>query len=804
MTKTLRTLPLLLASAIAATAQADCNSDGFDNQQNTVINAYMAYYGRTPDVAGLSFWSESLAASNGDLAAIIQDFGNSEEFTRNFGTLDDETLINNLYQQAFGRDAESDGLAFYRNELATGAMTLQDIALAILTGAQNEDLQTVSNRRAAAQHYLNAAVSADIELPEQRLQGLLGDITTQAGTVTSACDNITALVDKTVNDGMSLTVLHMNDHHSHLPAEDFDLDVSGLGLSTTTEAGEVVNEITLNYGGFPMMVNLFDMLSNANDNVLKIHAGDAITGTLYYTLFNGAADAEMMNQICFDAFALGNHEFDGGDSGLAAFLDELNKGDCQTPTLAANVVPGANSAIREGYIQPYVIKEVNGQQIGLIGIDIAQKTKESSRPDADTAFLDEAETSQKYIDELTAMGVDKIVLITHYQYQNDIALAESLSGVDVIVGGDSHTLLGDETFSALGFNPVGDYPTVTTNKDGETVCIVQAWEYAHIMGKLDVTFDGIGRVQSCGGHPYMPIEAQYSYEHSDSENRMLEGQDMELVSAALTAHDEIMLVTPNADTSALIAGYDNEVDVLKQTVIGSVADNLCLERFPGQARSSLCDAQATYANGSDISNVVAKAFMTVTPTADIAIQNGGGVRVDVAAGDYTIADAFTLLPFSNTLVTLDMTGQQIVDVLEDALANTLDNGGSSGSYPYASGLRYNVDASQTQGNRISNVEVNPRVESDWQAINLTATYTVVTNDFIASGQDGYDTFGTVFSAGLFVDTFTEYAQGFVDYVQRLNAEGASVTKLPIAEYSTQRYIGTDGCDHSLQSDCEGF
>ena len=603
---------------------------------------------------------------------------------------------------------------------------------------------------------------------------------------------------------LSLTLLHMNDHHSHLSADSFDFDVSGLNLSAADESGNGIAEVGVNYGGFPMLVSLFNELALSESNVLKLHAGDAVTGTLYYTLFEGQADASMMNQVCFDAFALGNHEFDGGDSGLAKFLDFLNAGNCATPTLAANVVPAQTSAIKSGYIQPYVVKEVDGQKVGLIGLDIAQKTKESSRPDAGTTFLDEATTAQQYIDELKEQGVNKIILLTHLQYEKDRELARSLSGVDVIVGGDSHTLLGDDSFTQLGFNTGGDYPTVETNLEGDTVCVVQAWEYAHMLGKLSVTFDAEGKVSSCTGHPVMPIEASYRYEFADGDNRALNAADAALVSQALTTHDELKVVTPDASTEQLLATFDSELEVLKQAVIGSVNDNLCLERWPGQGRSTLCDASATYERGSDISNIVAKAFMAVTPTADIAIQNAGGVRVDVAAGDYTIADAYTLLPFSNTLVTLEMTGEQVVQVLEDALSNTLDNAGSSGSYPYASGLRYHVDASQAYGSRISNVEVNPRVAGTWQALDLSATYTVVTNDFIASGQDGYDTFGVVYNQGDFVDTYTEYAQGLIDYMKQVTENSLTLGKLPGDEYSTQQYIGRDGCNHSLQTDCSGY
>lgn len=599
---------------------------------------------------------------------------------------------------------------------------------------------------------------------------------------------------------IDLTILHMNDHHSHITAEGFDFDVTGM-VEAANEAAEAVTEVEVSYGGFPMLVSLFNTVAGQHENVLKLHAGDAITGTLYYSLFNGAADAAVMNEICFDAFALGNHEFDDGDAGLANFLDALNSTACETPALAANVQPAETSAIAEDYIQPYTVVERDGEQIGIIGIDIAGKTKNSSSPDDGTEFLDELTTAQTNIDTLSEMGVNKIVLLTHYQYQNDLELAASLNGVDVIVGGDSHTLLGDETFEQLGFNPAGDYPTQVNNADGDPVCVVQAWEYAHLMGKLHVSFDEAGVVTSCAGMPLMPISDTFVYEYNDAETRSLNAADQFAVVRELTAHPEVVVTQPDATTTNLLAIYDAQVSVLEQTMIGSSAEDLCLDRFPGQGLSSLCDASATYERGSDISNIVAKAFLTVTPTADIAIQNGGGVRVDVATGAYTIADAFTLLPFSNTLVTLEMTGQQIIDVLEDALSNALDEGGSSGSYPYASGLRYEVDASQAEGSRVSNVEVNSQVAGSWTAIDTSATYTVVTNDFIASGQDGYDTFAIPFDAGNYEDTFTEYAQGFIDYVEDLTADGQNLIKLPEAEYSTQRYIDSGGCDHSAVATC---
>lgn len=627
------------------------------------------------------------------------------------------------------------------------------------------------------------------------------------GTVLVACGNDDDNDDDNNENSnpIDITLLHINDHHSHLEQDDFDYNTSSLTLSATDSTGAAIPEVEVNYGGFPRLVTLFNELKASETNPITLHAGDAITGTLYYSLFAGEADAAMMNQVCFDAFALGNHEFDDGDAGLAKFLDFLKTPECDTPVLSANVVPASTSAIAQDYIEPYTIKDVDGEKIGIIGIDIADKTKNSSQPDEGTEFLDETTTAQQTIDELTSQGVNKIILLTHYQYSNDLLLAANLTGVDVIVGGDSHTLLGDDTFENVGLkdSTSGDYPTIVQNLNGNNVCVVQAWEYSHLVGKLNVSFDADGVVTSCSGEAIAPIGDTYTYEFAEDDDRTLDAVDAAIVTAALTAEDEIRLIEADTATTALLADFNGQVSVLEQTVIGSAAEDLCLERIPNQGRSSITGCQAlTYNTGSDISNIVAKAFMTVTPTADIGIQNGGGVRVDVVAGDYTIADAFTLLPFSNTLVTLDMTGQQVKDVLEDALESVL-NGGSTGAYPYASGLRYRVDASQAFGSRISALEVNPRVGGTWEAIKLTQVYTVVTNDFIASGRDGYTTFGTLFSAGEFVDTFTEYAQGFIDYVEGLTANGEQLQKLPADEYSTQNYINTSGCDHGVQSDCTG-
>ncbi|WP_411994581.1 NAD nucleotidase [Agarivorans sp. DSG3-1] len=598
------------------------------------------------------------------------------------------------------------------------------------------------------------------------------------GLVLAACNDN----DNTTTPAQPLTinVLHINDHHSHLQAD------TGIDLTLAGEATRV------SVGGFPKVVAKINELAASKDNVLKLHAGDAITGDLYYTLFKGEADAALMNEVCFDAFALGNHEFDGGDAGLKTFLEFLYSPTCQTQVLAANVEPEVGVSplapvTRWDYFQPYMIKSFGDAKVGIIGIDIATKTKNSSSPDATTLFHDETTTAQMYIDELKGQGVNNIILLTHYQYKNDVELAAKLSGVDVIVGGDSHTLLGD--FADLGLNTQGDYPTMLSNLDGDPVCVAQAWQYSAVVGDLAVTFDGNGKLASCTGTPHLMLADSFKRKDSTGTRVELTGTDRDAVTAQVTANANLSIVTPDANAAAVLAVYAEEVDVLKQAVVGDVAQNLCFERIPGQGRSTLCDVSATSANGSDISNLVAQAFLEQAIRGDVSIQNAGGVRNDVPQGNYTIGDAYTLLPFANTLVYLEMTGAEIKTVLNEAVDYALDPDGSTGAYPYAAGLRYKVDMSQAAGSRLYDVEVKAKGTTDWVVLTDDASLTVVTNDYIAGGRDGYFSFTDIAAdESKFEDSFLDYAQSFVDYVERRS----TIDKLPLENYSTQMFYDVDG------------
>jgi 5'-nucleotidase / UDP-sugar diphosphatase len=346
----------------------------------------------------------------------------------------------------------------------------------------------------------------------------------------------------------------------------------------------------------------------------------------------------------------------------------------------------------------------------------------------------------------------------------------------------------------LGLEPTaGAYPTKISNKDGDLVCVGQAWEYAKAIGEMTVSFDDQGRVSSCSGQSALLLAKSFKQQNSSNEWVTTDAAQTTAILAALAGNPVAKTLDGDATTAALLQSYSDEVDAKKAVTIASLTEDLCLVRVPGESTNrsdgvSSCSTANTLAKGSDVAQVVADAFLAGSLAADIAIQNAGGVRVPLAAGDLTLNDAFTLLPFTNVLVELQMTGAQIKAVLEDAVANHLDNGGSTGSHPYAAGLRWDLDMSASAGNRFTNIEARDRDSGTWVALGLTQTYTVATNDYIASGRDGYTTFGEIFALGNYVNNYLLYTQTFVDYVSTLGTLG----KPARANYSHKSVVTSSG------------
>lgn len=615
----------------------------------------------------------------------------------------------------------------------------------------------------------------------------------------SAAAALTALLlaacggdDGTPARPLDLTILHVNDHHSRLDAETINLSVRTAGGSKES--------VQFQLGGFARVAQAIDELSAGRANVLKLHAGDAITGDLYYTITDGRADAELMNTVCFDAFVLGNHEFDSGDAGLKTFLDFLRAqgGGCRTPVLSANtnLVVGSSplaATSATDYVRPWTAVERDGQRIGIVGITVAGKTKNSSRPLASTTFSPEVATAQRVIDELRTAGVDKIVLLTHQGYSEDQAMARALSGADVIVGGDSHTLLGPAELTGFGVTaPAGPYPTQVRDRDGKLVCVVQAWQYSWAVGELRVRFNANGDVESCDGRASILVGT--ANRRVATGGAALSDADRSAIAADLATQPSLRVTTEAPRAVSALAGFAQQKTAFGATVAGSAAANLCLRRVPGTrrdiTRSKFADCNSgafTSAHGGDMQQIVARAFLEQGRTfggVDASLQNGGGVRIDLDAGNVTVGNVYTVLPFRNVLVRLTMTGAEIKQTLEDAMTFLLAAPGNTGTYPYAANLRWRVDLNQPANTRVSNLEIKS-AGGTWGPIDPAASYRVITNDFVADGGDGWVTLRTITGARR-ENTFLDYADSFLRYT-RANSPLARPAQ---SEFSTQQFIDT--------------
>lgn len=596
---------------------------------------------------------------------------------------------------------------------------------------------------------------------------------------------------------LNLTILHINDHHSTLDAKSRTLQLKTTATGTATT-------VTTEAAGFPRVTAAIQALAAQSTNVLKLHAGDATTGTLYFNRAgaDGEADAAMMNTVCFDAFTLGNHEFDKGDTGLKNFLGFLHKGTCKTPVLSANVNFGASSALAranaDGLVNKSIVIQRGGQDIGLVGLTIAGKTKASSSPDPDTTFEEETVAAQREIDKLKARGVNKIIVMSHIGYDMDRSIVPNLSGVDVVVGGDSHTLLGPNTMTAYGVgSPAGAYPTQLKNKDGKNVCVVQAWEYSQVVGELKVSFDAAGDVTSCNGTPHVLIGDNFTIGTTAAT-----AEQKTAILADVAASGFLRVTAPNTAAAAVLQPFKDKVASFTRSQVAVAPVELCSRRVPGgqgtsdYSRSSAdCNALGSVnVRGGDIQQLVAQAYLEVANTsyggADISLQSGGGVRVPLK-GVATAADVISVLPFGNMLFRLDINADEVKAMIEDGLEAVYGPGGTTGPYPYTGGLRYDVDAKKAKGSRASNLEVYTASTKTWGPLVAGKNYRLFVLSFNATGGDGYKTLASV-PAARRLDIGVLDADVFQAYIDRQAKDATTglptLTKLATELYSTKSYV----------------
>ena len=544
--------------------------------------------------------------------------------------------------------------------------------------------------------------------------------------------------------GLEINIIHVNDHHSHLEEEKMDLVLDG-------------KKTTVHIGGFPRINQRIQELMKTGKNNLVLHAGDALSGTLYYTLFKGKADAALMNAGKFDLFTLGNHEFDDGNKVLKSFLDEL-----KIPVVSANVVPDKGS-ILEGKWVPYIIKKIGGQDVALVGLDVVGKTVRSSSPGPDIKFLDEVETAKKVVEELQAKGINKIIFISHAGYEKNLEIAEKVSGIDVIITGDTHYLLG-ESFKEYGLKPIAEYPKKIMSPAGEPVYVAEAWSYSYLVGNLKAKFDDKGVITELIPNPTIIIgDDLFERKNEKGETYKLEGKEKQDVIKYVNSRKDIKFVKEEPNSKKVLERYKAEKNELGKKMIGKIKDEI-----PGGSANRIPNdknPQGSIATRLVSETVLAKLKKMGTGQIDLVILNSGGIRMNLEPGDFSYDNAYTLLPFtSNTIYILKMSGAEIKQVIEDAIDYVL-NGGSTGAFPYGAGVRFEATKAGKLGTRVKKIEVFDAKAKKWVPMDMKKMYEVGTNSYVAKGKDGYTTFGKVNSERPGVDTHLGVETAFIEYLK---------------------------------------
>jgi 2',3'-cyclic-nucleotide 2'-phosphodiesterase (5'-nucleotidase family) len=441
----------------------------------------------------------------------------------------------------------------------------------------------------------------------------------------------------------TITILHTNDFHGALAPE-----VVKIG-SVSFESGGLAN----------LVGHIDQFRKDAGGKVLLLDAGDIWQGTFASNQTKGATVIDAYNIAGYDAAALGNHDLDFGQDVLRQRVAQA-----RFPFLAANTVEESSGKI-PAYLKPYIIKQVGALKVGVIGIanpGTAAIVKAESVKGL--KFLDGVETVSALLPDLRPQ-VDILVVLSHMGFQADQELAARVKGVDVIVGGHTHT---EQRY---------------TMRVNDTL-VVQAGTGGKVLGRLELTFDRASKKI-----------VKYTTAN-------------ELVNVVSTTYP------PNAQVAALVNARLDEAKAIMDKPLGETKVDLdpCTE---GEC---------------PLGNLVADAMLAAPAgdrPADASMHNNSGLRARIPAGPITYGQLYQVLPFDNTIATMELTGEQIWAILERTVS------GRRGNLVVA-GMTYRFDYSKPAGNRLLEVTIGGK------PLDVKRTYRINTIDYLATGGDGQTTF----------------------------------------------------------------
>ncbi len=414
---------------------------------------------------------------------------------------------------------------------------------------------------------------------------LLGLACTPAPTATLPAASPTAGAPATD----SVTILHTNDFHGALAPE-----VVRIG-SVSFESGGLAN----------LAGHIDQFRKDAGGKVLVLDAGDIWQGTFASNETKGATVIEAMNIAGYDAAAVGNHDLDFGQEVLRERVAQA-----KFPFLAANIIEESTGQI-PSYLKPYIIKQVGNLKVGIIGLAYPGS---AAIVKADSVkglkFLDGVETATKLVPTLRPQ-VDLLVVLSHMSFIGDQDLAARVSGIDVIVGGHSHT---EQRY---------------TMKAGETL-IVQAGTAGKVLGRLVISYDRAAKKIT-------------AYTGANELVNVVSGQ-----------------IAPNAQVAALVKTRLDAASAIMERPLGQTLIDL------EPATEGECPL------GNLVADAMLAAPSGDRP-AEASMHNNSGLRARIPAGPITYGALYQALPFDNVIASIDISGQALLEILERTVAGRRGN-----------------------------------------------------------------------------------------------------------------------------------
>ena len=481
-----------------------------------------------------------------------------------------------------------------------------------------------------------------------------------------------------------------------LPMGAFAAD-DGAVTTTAADTGKVItifhtNDVHSRTGNYPLIAALMAAARAEDPNTLLFDAGDTLHGQTIATLEKGESIVKILNAVGYDAMTPGNHDFNYGYERLV----ELSK-SMKFPLLSANVYNGADTLFA-----PYEIFEKDGIKIAVIGVSTPETTYKT-HPDnvKGLDFKDPVASVTATVAKVRA-DVDAVILLAHIGIDKESQVKATdlgyIPGVDLIIDGHSHSVLPDYLIEGYTGAP-----------------ITSTGEYGANLGGVALLFDDSGKLV------YI--------------DRIL----IDLSKINSTDPEGEGYLAPSAEVAAIIKGVED-------------AQKPLLEKVVGHTDVELLGAREQVRGGLTNLGALVTAAMLAESGAQIALTNGGGIRAPIPAGDITMGQIVTVLPFGNYIVTKELKGSDVIAFMEYGLRMHPE---LNAGYPHFAGMDVVYNPAAEPGSRVVSITVGGA------PINPNGTYVVATNDFMAAGGDGY----TMFGAYPIANEFAALDEAVINYLQ---------------------------------------